>query len=252
MGICSEGETNPEGLGPAPNTNVAEKLTKPRKMKLYGNYFNSDTRTVMTLIKISGIEHEFQEVDIFLGKHKDIDYLAKNPCGTIPMLTDQDSQILGNISTFVNYLSTKPKLQSYMPRAHSAKIEQYINWHLSVLRPCIQRMIKVIVGPKAFGHEEYSGDEIEAAKSAFCKDILGRIEGMLNNQMFLISAQEPTAVDIIFYNEISTALMLTRIKWLEQRYPNIFEWITLMGTTIQELDAMDEILGEIVDKYILE
>lgn len=93
-------------------------------------------------------------------------------------------------------------------------------------------MIKVIVGPKAFGHEEYEGDEIEAAKSAFCKDILGRIEAMLNNQMFLIAAQEPTAVDIIFYNEISTALMLTRIKWLEQRYPNIFEWISLMGTTI--------------------
>ena len=75
---------------------------------------------------------------------------------------------------------------------------------------------------------------------------------MLQNQMFLIAAQEPTVVDIIFYNEISTALMLTRIRWLEQRFPKIFEWITLMGTTIQELDAMDEILGEIVDKYILD
>ena len=75
---------------------------------------------------------------------------------------------------------------------------------------------------------------------------------MLQNQMFLVTAQEATAVDIIFYNEISTALMLTRIRWLEQRYPKIFEWLTLMGSTIAELDAMDEILGEIVDKYILE
>lgn len=90
MGICSEGQTNPEGAGPA-TANVAEKLTKPKKMKLYGNYFNSDTRTIMTLLKISGIEHEYEDVDIFLGKHKDIEFLAKNPCGTIPMVTDQDS-----------------------------------------------------------------------------------------------------------------------------------------------------------------
>ena len=138
MGICSEGQTGPDSSGAAPGTmDVAVKLTKPKKMKLYGNYFNSDTRTIMTLLKISGVEHDFIEVDIFTGQHKEINFLAKNPCGGIPVITDQDCQLMGNIAVFANYLSTKPKLQQYMPRAHSAKIDQYINWHLSVLRPCI-------------------------------------------------------------------------------------------------------------------
>jgi len=45
---------------------------------------------------------------------------------------------MGSVNVFANYLTaTKPKLQTYAPREHLAKIEQYMNWHLSVLRPCI-------------------------------------------------------------------------------------------------------------------
>ena len=137
---------------------------------------------------------------------------------------------MGGINVFANYLTTtKPKLQAYAPREHAAKIEQHINWHLSVLRPCIQRLIRVTMGPKAFGHEDYTGEEIEAAKSALFEDILPRINSMLATQKFLISSNEPIVVDIIFYNEISTALMLTRVKGFKRSFPRIDAWITLMG-----------------------
>ena len=120
---------------------------------------------------------------------------------------------MGHTSIFVHYLTaTKPRLQGYMPREHQAKIDQYINWFLSVMRPATQRLIKVIVGPKAFGHELYSGDEVEAAKLAFLNDILKQVEQMFDSRQYLILAFEPTVVDIIFCHEISTALMLTRIK----------------------------------------
>ena len=81
MGICSEGQSGPEGALLPANQKFAEKLMKPKKLKVYGHHFNSDTRTVLTLLLISGIEYEFEEVDIFLGKHKEASYLAKNPCG---------------------------------------------------------------------------------------------------------------------------------------------------------------------------
>ena len=109
-------------------------------------------------------------------------YLAKNPCGTIPMVVDQDCQLMGSINIFVNYLTaTKQRLQSYNPLEYSGKMEQYMNWHLTVLKPCIARLVKVLVGPKAFGQEHYSGEEVEAAKEALFGDVLKRINAMLEN-----------------------------------------------------------------------
>jgi len=40
---------------------------------------------------------------------------------------------------------------------------------------------------------------------------------------------EPTVVDIIFYNEISTALLLTRIKGFKRAYPKVEPWLMAMG-----------------------
>ena len=52
---------------------------------------------------------------------------------------------------------------------------------------------------------------------------------LAGQQRYLIARNEPTAVDIIFYNEVSTALMMSRIKGFKREYPHIDKWIGLMG-----------------------
>jgi len=181
-----------------------------------------------------------------------VDYLAKNPCGSIPMIVDQECQLMGNVNTFVYYLTaTKQKLHSYMPREHETKIDQYLNWYLSVMKPSTQRLIKVIVGPKAFGHELYPGDEVEAAKLSFLNDILKRVELLFDNRDYLITAIEPTVIDIIFYHEISTALMLTRIKNFKGQFPRLSTWIKNMGD-IHELNEQEIKLVKVIEDYQLE
>ena len=115
----------------------------------------------------------------------------------------------------------------------------------------MQRLIKVIVGPKAFGQKDFTGDEVEAAKAAFFGDILNRVNSMLENRQFLIAKNEPTVVDIVFYNEISSGLMLTRIKGFKRMYPRLDEWVTNMGE-IGELENHVEKLIEAIDTYELE
>ena len=112
--LCSTDHT-PEvsgGMPEKPNTASGKPQPEPKKpLKVYGHHFNSDTRTVLTLLDISGTDYEFEEIDIFKGKHQEAMYLAKNPLGTIPMMIDEDCQLVGNISIFANYLTlTKPKL----------------------------------------------------------------------------------------------------------------------------------------------
>lgn len=160
------------------------------------------------------MDYDFIEVDIFAGEHKDVQYLAKNPCASIPMVIDQDCQLMGSTSIFTNYLTqTKPRLSSYLPREHAAKIEMKMNWFQAVMRPCVARLIKVVVGPKAFGVERCSGDELEATKAAVLNQICKRIEQMFTeNAQFLVASNEPTVVDLVYYNELVTALFLMHIK----------------------------------------
>ena len=119
------------------------------------------------------------------------------------------------------------------------------------MQPCVSNLIKVLIGPKAFCHDIYSGEDVEAAKEAFLGDICKRVEKMLENRQFLIANNEPTVIDIIFYNEMSTSLMIMRIKGFKRMFPRIEQWVTLMGE-IPELNSSEEQLVGVLEKYQLE
>lgn len=65
----------------------------------------------------------------------------------------------------------------------------------------------------------------------------------------MISKNEPTIVDIVFFNEISTALLLTVFKGMKRQYPNINSWIDVMYE-IAELNDNEDKLAEAIDQYI--
>lgn len=168
------------------------------------------------------------------------------------MIVDDGCQLIGNTSIFTNYLTlTKPKLASYRPKEHANKIEQHLTWFATVLRPCVARLIKVLIGPKAFGQGDFNGDQIEAAKNAFFGDVLSRVNSMLEGRQFLISKSEPTVIDIIFYNEISSGLALTKIKGFKRQFPQVDEWVSCMGE-ISELEPHAEKMFEILESNGLE
>lgn len=50
MGICGEKQTMQDGMHGTKPVLIAEKLVQTKKIKVYGHYFNSDTRTILTLL----------------------------------------------------------------------------------------------------------------------------------------------------------------------------------------------------------
>jgi len=113
-------------------------------------------------------------------------------------------------------------------------------------------LVKVIVGPKAFGQGDFTGEEVEAAKAAFFGDILKRFDQMLEGGgQFLISSTEATVVDIVFYNEISNGLMLMRVKGFKRMFPRVDTWVELMGD-LPELADHGEKLADTIDEHNLE
>jgi hypothetical protein len=46
------------------------------KLTVWGDYFNSDTRTILSILLVAGIPHVLEEVDQFKGDHKKESYIA--------------------------------------------------------------------------------------------------------------------------------------------------------------------------------
>lgn len=51
------------------------------KLTVWGDHFNSDTRTILSIIEIAGVPYSLEEIDQFKGDHKKDSYLAINPSG---------------------------------------------------------------------------------------------------------------------------------------------------------------------------
>lgn len=251
MGAVCGGGDKADDTNPSQGAPVAQKVTKPKKMVVYGDYFNSDTRTVVTLLSLGDISYELKTVDMLQGKHKELEYLNVNPVGSVPLIVDQDAKVLGNTPVLVNYLcNTKSKLRQFLPKEHGEKTHQYMTWFSVVLKPAVARLVKVMIGPKAFGLTPFSGEEIEEAKTALFQDILARVDAMLDKKAYLCTMNEPTAVDVMFYSEISTAIMLTNIKAMKKQFPNLIRWITNLND-FDQFSEMDEKLVKIIEEHEL-
>lgn len=75
------------------------------KLIVWGDYFNSDTRTLLAILEIAGVAYDFKEVDTFKDDHKKPEYLLHNPAGQIPMITESSYKILGGSNHIVLYLA---------------------------------------------------------------------------------------------------------------------------------------------------
>ena len=70
MGICGEGQSGPDQGSLTPGQpGISTVRVQPKKLKVFGHVFDSDTRTVLVLLELSGVHYDFEEIDIFLGKH---------------------------------------------------------------------------------------------------------------------------------------------------------------------------------------
>lgn len=75
-------------------------------MKLYGDRGSSNTRRVLTVARHSGVEVEFEFINLFAGENRRPEYLALNPNGTIPTLVD-GGVVLFEASVITIYIAEK-------------------------------------------------------------------------------------------------------------------------------------------------
>ena len=74
-------------------------------MTIYGDYYNAETRAVLCVLKISGINHDYINLNTLQNEHRDSQkYLQVNPTGLVPTLVDGSYKILNGNNIQLQYL----------------------------------------------------------------------------------------------------------------------------------------------------
>ena len=97
-------------------------------MKLYCDPISTTSRPVMLFIAEHDLPVELVHVDLMSGGNKDPGYLAMNPNGVVPFLTDGDFG-LGESSAILRYLAQKAGSPAYPADLKArAKVDEALSW----------------------------------------------------------------------------------------------------------------------------
>lgn len=197
-------------------------------MKLYTLGRSPNTIKVAAVIHYLGLPVEFQEVDLQKEEHRSVEFLAKNPNGTMPHLDDNGFQLWESQAIMIYLAQKKPESGLYPQEpAGQADVLRWLFWysnHLSAaVRPYIyQRIVRPMMRGEA-------GDEsiVAQAEPDFHK-YMGILEAHLSKHTFLVGSRL-TVADIA----LASGLMYhapARLPMAE--YPRTTAW--LQGVTGQE------------------
>jgi glutathione S-transferase len=236
-------------------------LGKAGEVVIFGDYFNADTRSIISILHVSGIKYSFQSVDTLRGEHQEESYLHKNKAGTIPMLICGEDKVLGGGNVFPMYLRGQfEKVRDHLYKdSDKAQIDNLLNWYYARMAVETQRLIRLIVPPKVNGSKITSAKDHESMKEdqinlifAESGSILNALENRLKNTLYMVS-NELTVADIYIYSEISTVLAILddhHTQEIEQKFDRLSKWHTTMSQ-IPQIKDCDELMKDLVHKFNL-
>ena len=75
------------------------------------------------------------------------------------------------------------------------------------------------------------------------------LDAQLAGKRYFCGGSEVTVADLLYYNEISTIVTLTKYNLKPEEYPNLASWYNERMSTIPEVIALDKKLKEMITKY---
>ena len=97
------GDSKGEGTAQAPETRIA-LARAPQKMKVYGDYFSSDTRAILAILKHANVDYDFNLINTLTGENTQAEYTAISPNGHIPVLVHNEMKVLSQGSLLFEWL----------------------------------------------------------------------------------------------------------------------------------------------------
>lgn len=125
-------------------------------MKLYGHPFSLNARKAHWALEELGLPYEYQVVALQKGEHKTAEFLALNPAGKIPVLTDGEVTI-SESNAIVLYLAEGYGRGTLLPEDKKARARamQWLFWQVAegsttLSRPWYLRVVAPMLTQQPF------------------------------------------------------------------------------------------------------
>lgn len=192
-------------------------------LKVYGHFVSQPVRSVLWLLKVSKVEHEFVKVEPMSGHTRTPEYLAKFPSGKAPVIEDgcNNDFRLSEASSIMQYICETRKLDDWYPTSSSkdrARIHEYLsNHHVTSRRISVEAFFPFM---RAF----MKGEIKDWSPSKESRELIQNMgnhlaTNFLNNSytggngMFIGGRSTPSIADLLAYGEFAQAPLIFDIKY---------------------------------------
>ena len=196
-------------------------------MKLYYHPVSTVSRPVVLFALDSGIDLEYQLVDLTTGEHLQPAYQTINPSRLVPVLDDGDFRLTES-SAILKYLADKIGSPTYPKDLQKrARVNELMDW----LNTGFYRDFGYgLVYPQIFPHHRRRSEEAQAGAVEWGRDKakfwLGALDGrLLGNQKKFLCGNELTIADYLGAGIISIG-EVTHCDFVQ--YPNVARWYASM------------------------
>ena len=170
------------------------------------------------------LEYEFVLINITTGAHKHPDFLALNPFGQIPVLTDGDITLFESraITKYVatKYAGTGPDLLGSASPAAAAAVEVWLQVESQQFNPPISVIVfELLIKPMLGGTTDPEVVEAEAAKLAIVLDVY---EGRLTGSKY-IAGEEFSLADLHHIPYINYLMRTSKAELITSRQ-HVMAW----------------------------
>ncbi len=136
-------------------------------MKIYYHPASTTSRPLMLFVAESGINVEFQVVDLFTGEHYKPPYEAINPNHLVPVLEDGDFRLTES-SAILKYLADKINSPAYPKDLRQrARVNERMDW---INTQVCRDLAYGFVYPQIFPHHKRPTTDMQAGTLAWGKE----------------------------------------------------------------------------------
>jgi glutathione S-transferase len=196
-------------------------------MKIYYHPASTTSRPLMLFAAESGIEVEFQVVDLFTGEHFKPPYEAVNPNRLVPVLEDGDFRLTES-SAILKYLAEKAGSPAYPKELRQrARVNERMDW---INTQICRDFAYGFVYPQIFPGHKRPAEEVQAATLNWGKE---RAQGWMKvldqhwigpNNAYLCGDQ----ITIADYFAASFIALGDVVGTDFSPYPNVQRWLNRM------------------------
>ncbi len=196
-------------------------------MKLYYHPVSTTSRTTMLFAAESGIDLEYQVVDLMTGEHMGDAYAAINPNKQVPVLEDGKFRLTES-SAILKYLAEKTNSPAYPKDLQKrARVNEVMDWLNSNL---YRDWGYGLIYPQLFPHHKRPTDQAQSGTIAWSKEKTKNWLGIFDKNIIgpqnaYLCGNEITIADYF------GAPMITLGEAIHcdfADYPNVVRWLSIM------------------------